>query len=98
MLRVDKIEVFYGDFHALHAASLSVRNGEAVGIVGANDHGKSTLMKAICGLTPISVGEVVFDGKRINELSAPELVERGLDCVAEDQRLYLDMTVKETLT
>ena len=98
MLRVDKIEVFYGDFHVLHAASLTVNKGEAVGIVGANGHGKSTLLKAICGLTPISVGEVVFDGKRINELSAPELVERGMVYVAEDRRLFLDMTVKENLT
>lgn len=97
MLRVDKIEVFYGDFHVLHAASLDVRDGEAVGIVGANGHGKSTLMKAICGLIPIKVGEVVFDGERINEHSAPELVKRGLVYVAEDRRLFLDMTVKENL-
>jgi len=97
MLRVDKIEVFYGDFHVLHAASLQVENGEAVGIVGANGHGKSTLMKAICGLIPVKVGEMVFDGERINELSAPQLVERGLVYVAEDRRLFLDMTVKENL-
>jgi len=97
MLRVDKIEVFYGDFHVLHAASLQVETGEAVGIVGANGHGKSTLLKAICGLIPIKVGEMVFDGHRINDLSAPQLVERGLVYVAEDRRLFLDMTVKENL-
>jgi len=97
MLRVDKIEVFYGDFHVLHAASLQVETDEAVGIVGANGHGKSTLLKAICGLIPIKAGEMVFDGHRINDLSAPQLVERGLVYVAEDRRLFLDMTVKENL-
>lgn len=97
MLRVDQIEVFYGDFHVLHTASLHIEKGEAVGIVGANGHGKSTLMKAICGLIPIKVGDVVFEGQRINDLSAPQLVERGLVYVAEDRRLFLDMTVKENL-
>jgi branched-chain amino acid transport system ATP-binding protein len=97
MLRLEKIEVFYGDFHVLHAVSLHVKKGELVGVVGANGHGKSTLLKAVCGLIPTKAGDLVFNGEKTNKLSAPDLVERGLVYVAEDRRLFLDMTVKENL-
>jgi len=76
---------------------MRVTKDEAVGLIGANGHGKSTLMKAICGLIPIRSGEVTFAGERINDLTAPEIVARGLVYVAEDRRLFPDMTVRENL-
>lgn len=97
MLEVDGISVFYDDFHVLHDVSLNIAAGEAVGLIGANGHGKSTLLKAICGLLPIASGTVLFEGNRIDGLSAPELVERGLVYVAEERRLFRDMTVRENL-
>jgi branched-chain amino acid transport system ATP-binding protein len=71
--------------------------GEAVGLVGPNGHGKSTLLKAICGLLPIASGKVWFKGEQINGRSAPDLVQRGLVYVAEDRRLFPEMTVRENL-
>ena len=91
------IDVFYGDFHVLHQVSLEVGQGELVAVVGANGHGKSTLLKAVCGLVPITHGEIVYAGQDTRGRSAPQLVDRGLVYVAEDRRLFPDMTVKENL-
>ncbi len=98
MLELEHVNVFYDDFHVLHSVSMSVRPGEAVGLVGANGHGKSTLLKAICGLIPVRSGEIIFDGENINNLGAPTLVDRGMVYVAEERHLFLDMTVQENLS
>ncbi|WP_122072364.1 ABC transporter ATP-binding protein [Pseudophaeobacter sp. EL27] len=97
MLEVEGINALYGDFHVLHDASLSVNKGELVAVVGANGHGKSTLLKAICGLTPVKSGVIRFGGGDTAGLKAPQLVGQGLVYVAEDRRLFPDMTVLENL-
>lgn len=97
LLRVENLNVFYDQCHVLQNLSLHVEEGEAVGLVGANGHGKSTLLKAICGLIPIASGSVFFKGEQINGIGAPELVKRGLVYVAEDRRLFREMTVRENL-
>ena len=76
---------------------MHVGENEAVGLIGANGHGKSTLMKAICWLIPARSGEITFLDERLNDLTAPEIVKRGLVYVAEDRRLFVDMTVRENL-
>lgn len=97
MLEVANLNVFYDEFHVLQDVSFQVAEGEAVGLIGANGHGKSTLLKSICGLIPIRSGEVKFCGERINDLTTSQRVERGLVYVAEDRRLFSDMTVQENL-
>jgi branched-chain amino acid transport system ATP-binding protein len=97
MLEVDRINVSYGDFHVLHDVSLSVEKGEMVAVLGANGHGKSTLLKALCGLLPIQNGTVRYEGSDITRLASTELVQRGLVYVAEDRRLFRDMTVLDNL-
>lgn len=97
MLSVRDIDVFYDDLHILHGVSLDVGDGELVGVVGANGHGKSTLLKAVCGLVPVASGDILYAGENIRRRSVSELVERGLVYVAEDRRLFPDMTVKENL-
>lgn len=97
MLKVETLNVFYDQFHVLRDLSLHVNEGEAVGLVGANGHGKSTLLKSICGLIPIASGKVFFRGEQINGITTPELVKRGLVYVAEDRRLFREMTVRENL-
>jgi branched-chain amino acid transport system ATP-binding protein len=94
---VASLNVYYDQFHVIQDLSLEVRAGEAVGLVGPNGHGKSTLLKAICGLIPSASGEVSFRGEAINGKSAPDLVQRGLVYVAEDRRLFPEMTVRENL-
>lgn len=97
LLSVRDINVFYGDFHVLHGVSLEVGKGELVAVIGANGHGKSTLLKAVCGLVPAADGDIVYAGENTRGRNAPQLVERGLVYVAEDRRLFPDMTVKENL-
>lgn len=97
MLKVRDIDVFYDDLHILHRVSLEVGDGELVGVVGANGHGKSTLLKAVCGLVPVASGDIVYAGESIGRRSVSELVQRGLVYVAEDRRLFPDMTVRENL-
>jgi branched-chain amino acid transport system ATP-binding protein len=94
---VESLNVYYDQFHVIQDLSLEVRDGEAVGLVGPNGHGKSTLLKAICGLIPSASGSVSFRGEAINGKSAPDLVQRGLVYVAEDRRLFPEMTVRENL-
>ncbi len=97
MLQVEELHAGYGDFRVLHGVSLEVGKGELVGVVGPNGHGKSTLLKAVCGLERIRSGRVRFKGEDVTMLAAPQLVERGLTYVAEDRRLFGDMTVQENL-
>ena len=97
MLEVKDINAFYGDFHVLHQTSLTVGKGELVAVIGANGHGKSTLLKAICGLTPVKSGEIILNGQDVTGKRAPDLVQEGLVYVAEDRRLFPDMTVLENL-
>lgn len=98
MLSVTGIDVFYGDFHVLHGVTLEVAKGEIVAVVGANGHGKSTLLKAICGLVPVARGDIAFKGRSIRGRQASDLVGEGIAYVAEDRRLFPDMTVRENLT
>lgn len=97
MLELASVNAHYGDFHVLHDVTFSVAKGEFVAVVGANGHGKSTLLKTICGLIPASSGDVLFEGSEVGRRSAPDLVGRGLVYVAEDRRLFPDMTVRENL-
>lgn len=97
MLEVDRINVSYGDFHVLHDVSLKVGKGEMVAVLGANGHGKSTLLKALCGLLPIQNGAARFEGDDITKLASKDLVRRGLVYVAEERRLFRDMTVLDNL-
>jgi branched-chain amino acid transport system ATP-binding protein len=94
---VRNIDVFYDDFHILHGVSLDVGKGELVGVVGANGHGKSTLLKAVCGLVPVSSGDILYSGASIRGRNISDLVAGGLVYVAEDRRLFPDMTVRENL-
>ncbi|MGF1476538.1 MAG: ABC transporter ATP-binding protein [Geminicoccaceae bacterium] len=97
LLEIRDLDVFYGDFHVLHGVTLDVQEGEAVALVGPNGHGKSTLLKAAAGLIASKRGTILFDGEKTGRLSAPHLVRRGLVYVAEERRLFKDMTVLENL-
>ena len=97
MLEVSKINSFYGEFRVLYDVSLQVNDGELVVAFGPNGHGKSTLLKTICGLHPPASGTIKFDGKETTGLSALKLVEMGVVYIAEDRHLFPQMTVLENL-
>jgi branched-chain amino acid transport system ATP-binding protein len=97
MLEVDRINTYYGEFQALKEVSLNVKEGELVIVFGPNGHGKSTLLKTICGLLTPSSGYVKFDGKQINGMPTQKIVGMGMVYIAEDRHLFPDMTVLENL-
>jgi len=97
MLSVNEINSFYGEFRVLHDVSLQVNDGELIVVFGPNGHGKSTLLKTICGLHPPASGSIKFDGNETTGLPALKLVEMGIVYIAEDRHLFPQMTVLENL-
>lgn len=97
MLEVHRIDTYYGEFQALKEVSLNVQDGELVVVFGPNGHGKSTLLKTICGLLTPASGYVKFDGEQINGMPTQKIVEMALVYIAEDRHLFPDLTVLENL-
>jgi len=97
LLRVDGIEVGYGDLTAVRDVSLEVREGEAVALIGANGAGKTTTLRAVSGLLPLRRGRIEFEGRRLDGLGPAEIVARGIAHVPEGRQLFPTMTVRENL-
>jgi len=97
LLRVDGIEVAYGQVPAVRGASLEVRPGEIVALIGSNGAGKTTTLRAISGLLPIRRGLIEFEGDRLDGLSSSKVVGRGIAHVPEGRQLFPTMTVLENL-
>jgi branched-chain amino acid transport system ATP-binding protein len=97
MLRVQNLEVKYGDYQALWGVSLEVREGEVVCLLGPNGAGKSTLISAVSGLVRPLAGDIYFCGERLNGLPTHQIVTRGLSHVLEQRRLFPYLTVEKNL-
>ena len=97
MLKVENINVYYGQIHAIKDVSFEVKPGEIVSLIGANGAGKSTILKTISGLLRSKTGHITFKGEDISRTEAYKLVPKGLAHVPEGRRIFLQMTVKENL-
>ena len=97
LLRLEAIEVGYGDVTAVGEVSLEVRQGETVALIGSNGAGKTTTLRAISGLLPLRRGAIQFGGERVDGLSAAQIVARGIAHVPEGRQLFPSMTVLENL-
>lgn len=97
MLKVENINVYYGQIHAIKDVSFEVHKGEIVSLIGANGAGKSTILKTISGLLRSRTGHITFKGEDIGKVEAYKLVSKGLAHVPEGRRIFLQMTVKENL-
>ena len=97
MLRVQDLEVRYGDYQALWGVSLEVREGEVVCLLGPNGAGKSTLISAVSGLVRPLAGDITFCGERLNGLPTHRIVTRGLSHVMEQRRLFPYLTAEKNL-
>lgn len=97
MLEVKNLHVKYGEFSALRGMNLVVNEGEIVTLLGSNGAGKSTTINAISGLVEIEMGEIIFEGKKINEIPAFDRVKQGIVQVPEGRKLFPSMTVEENL-
>jgi len=97
MLEVSHLDTFYGKTQAIWGVSLRVDEKEIVSLVGANEAGKTTLLKTICGMLRPASGSVEFLGSRIDGLTPHSIVELGVSYVPEGGKPFTEMTVRENL-
>jgi branched-chain amino acid transport system ATP-binding protein len=97
LLSVKNITVHYGKSMAIKDVSLEVAEGSVVSIIGANGAGKSTILRALSGLMPLTAGKIWFLGKRIDGLATPETVKLGIAHIPEGRRLFPYLTVLNNL-
>jgi len=100
LLELHDVEVKYGNITAVKRVNLSVDKGEVVCLIGANGAGKSSLLKAIVGMEPLTSGNIVFDGEAIagkTGFSIDKIVAKGIALVPEGRRVFTDMTILENL-
>ncbi|NUB46428.1 ABC transporter ATP-binding protein [Fertoebacter nigrum] len=87
----------YGDFQALYGVDIDVAEGEAVALIGANGAGKSTFLRSIMGLLPVTPDMVRLDGKPIGGTPTDRMVQNGVAIVPEGRRLFTGMSVDDNL-
>ena len=97
MLKIESLNVKYGDIQALWDVSLEVNAGEIVALIGSNGAGKSTLLKTIAGLLKSHSGRMEYNGILLNSKSPNKIVELGISMVLEGRRLFPKMTALENL-
>ena len=98
VLRYERVNAYYGKSHVLHEASMDVRDGEIVALLGRNGAGKSTLLKTLAGLLVPASGRIVFDGVDIAGLPAPDIARMGIGYVPQGRGVFAGMTVADNLS
>jgi branched-chain amino acid transport system ATP-binding protein len=97
MLKVENLDVFYGDARALDGVSLEVEEGSIVAIVGANGAGKTSLIRAIAGMHRPARGHVYFRGLDIAGWPSHKVCDLGIGQVAEGRQVFPSLSVAENL-
>lgn len=97
MLELKGVHAHYGLSHVLQGIDLRVGKGEIIGLFGRNGVGKTTVIKTIAGWVAPSSGQVLFEGERLDGISADRICRRGVGLVPEDRRIFPGLTVEENL-
>jgi branched-chain amino acid transport system ATP-binding protein len=97
LLKVNNLTVHYGKAIAIDDVSLEIAEGSVVSLIGANGAGKSTILKALSGLIPITSGEIWFKEKKINGMKPQQIVKMGIVQIPEGRRLFPYLTVMNNL-
>ena len=97
MLQLENIESGYGGSQALFGVTLQVNKGEVVSLLGRNGMGKTTVVKAIMGINPISRGRIIFNHTEIHCLASYEIARLGFGLVPEGRQVFANLTVRENL-
>jgi branched-chain amino acid transport system ATP-binding protein len=97
VLDVSNLHSAYGRIEVLHGVSLNVRAAEVVALIGSNGAGKTTLLRALSGVQPITAGEIVFCGERVDRFPPHRRVERGITQSPEGRQVFGPMSVADNL-
>ncbi len=98
MLRIEQLNVCYGESHILRNVTMSVEEGSVVCLIGRNGAGKTTTLKSIVGLLPAQSGRVTVDGVDVTKMPADERARRGIAFVPQGREIFSQLTVEENLT
>ena len=97
ILHFQDVELYYDRVYALRGVTLELEEGETIALIGANGAGKSSILRAITGLSRIDSGSISFRGERIDALNTARIVEMGIAIVPEGRRVFPYMSVKDNL-
>lgn len=97
LLEIEALEVAYGPSQVLFGISLSMQEGEAATLLGRNGMGKTTTLRALCGLEPLKAGAVRFAGERIDGWRPDRIGRAGIALVPEGRQCFPNLTVDEHL-
>jgi branched-chain amino acid transport system ATP-binding protein len=97
MLKLNLVNTYYGQIHALKNISIEISQGEIITLIGANGAGKSTTLMSISGIVPPSSGSIIFNGMDITETQPEEIAALGISQVPEGRRIFPYLSVRENL-
>ncbi len=97
MLKLQKVQTFYGNIQALKDVTIEISEGEIVTLIGANGAGKTTTLMAVCGIVTPRSGEILFMGKPITGMEPDKIVSLGICQVPEGRRIFPYLSVAENL-
>lgn len=97
MLKLENVEVSYGAVHAIHGASMEVRDGEIVSLIGANGAGKTTILRTITGLKKADSGSITYQDVELLKAEPSKIITFGMAHVPEGRHVFPRMTVEENL-
>ena len=97
MLRVESIRVGYGDIVIISDLSIRINRGETVALIGGNGAGKTTILKAICGLQSLTKGSVVFMDRDITGMFTYQIAKLGLIMILSNARVFPKFSVRDNL-
>src|SRR5262245_44207332 len=97
MLNLKNVSSGYGAIEALKSINLHIEKGEIVTLIGANGAGKSTTLRNIVGLVPLTSGEILFEGNRLDGIPTHKVTAMGISMVPEGRAIFANLTVSENL-
>ena len=97
MLKVEGLQTYYGNIHALKGIDMEIQQGEIVTLIGSNGAGKTTTLNSIAGIARSAKGSITFEGKNIVGMPAHSMVKMGISLSPEGREVFPALTVEENL-